>query len=227
MTMKSNSPVRARTSNARWRSIVSLALCGAVSVAAWQACSRQTAVGASDVSPVSLASDAPEDFGVVRDFELTERTGRVVKKSDLAGQVWVAGFVFTRCSGPCPKVTGTMRKLQDELASTHAKLVSFSVDPEYDTPAVLTQYAQQFGADAERWWMLTGPHEVIDAVVPPLLPRNKREPEGSVPVGESVGHNTRLMVVDQHGKIRGFYSGETAEHVELVVARVKFLEQHP
>jgi len=216
-----------RGAASRWRAGISIALCACVGGVAWQACSRGSGVGASDASPVALRSDAPEDFGAVRDFELTERSGRVVKNTDLAGQVWVAGFVFTRCSGPCPKVTGTMRKLQDALAPTHAKLVSFSVDPEYDTPAVLTQYAHDFGADAERWWMLTGPSSVIDAVVPPLLPRNKREAAGSVPVGESVGHNTRLMVVDQHGKIRGFYSGETAEHVDLVVARVKFLEQQP
>lgn len=221
------SPRHARSAIRRWRSIVSLVLCAAVAVAASQACSRPTAVGASDASPVALSADSPENFGAVRDFELTERSGRAVKRADLAGRVWVAGFVFTRCSGPCPKVTGTMRKLQDALAPTHAQLVSFSVDPEYDTPAVLTHYAEQFGADAERWWMLTGPDEVIDAVVPPLLPRNKREPEGSVPVGESVGHNTRLMVVDKQGQIRGFYSGETAEHVELVTARVKFLEQQP
>lgn len=206
---------------------MALTLAVFVAATAWQACSRTTAVGASAASPVALSADSPENFGAVRDFELTERSGRTVKKTDLEGQVWVAGFVFTRCSGPCPKVTGTMRKLQDALAPTHAKLVSFSVDPEYDTPAVLTQYAQQFGADPERWWMLTGSGAVIDAVVPPLLPRNKREPAGSVPVGESVGHNTRLMVVDQHGQIRGFYSGETPEHVELVAARVKFLEQQP
>lgn len=193
--------------------------------ATWLSCSESAAVdNQDDSSPVALAPRSPESLGEIRDFTLTERSGRSVSRADLAGRVWVAGFVFTRCTGPCPKVTATMRTLQDGLLSTNAKLVSFSVDPEWDTPAVLTQYAQQVGADPERWWMLTGPQSVIDSVVPPLLPGNTRAEPGTAPIGESIGHNARLTVVDARGRVRGHYWGETTEHVARIVERVKFLE---
>lgn len=179
--------------------------------------------GDSDASPVALAASSPEALGELADFTLTERSGKSVSKKDLAGQVWVAGFVFTRCTGPCPKVTGNMRKLQDLLASTPAKLVTFSVDPEFDTPEVLSAYASGVGADPERWWMLTGAKETIDALIPSFVPKTQRSAPGEAPIGQHVAHQTRLWVIDGEGRIRGLYSGESDEHLERIAARVRFL----
>ena len=98
-------------------------------------------------------------------------------RDSLLGRPWVAGFVFTRCSGPCPKITGTMRRLQDELSGVDARLVSFSVDPEWDTPDVLRAYADAVGADRERWWFLTGDRSAIYALIsswPNTCRRRKR-----------------------------------------------------
>ncbi|MBI5364428.1 MAG: SCO family protein [Planctomycetes bacterium] len=185
---------------------------------------RESSAGGGGASPVALAERSPEELGELADFALTERSGRSVAKSDLAGTVWVAGFVFTRCTGPCPKVTGHMRKLQDGLVGTRAKLVTFSVDPDYDTPEVLRGYADGVGADPERWWMLTGPKEAIDGLIPSFVPKTQRAAPGAAPIGEHVAHQTRLWVIDGKGRIRGLYSGESDEHLELLLARVKYLE---
>lgn len=177
-----------------------------------------------DESPVALSANSAEALGDLADFALTERSGKPVAKKDLAGTVWVAGFVFTRCTGPCPKVTGNMKRLQELLKGTHAKLVTFSVDPDYDTPEVLRAYAEGVGADPERWWMLTGPRATIDGLMPSFVAKNQRAEPGTAPVGEFVTHQTRLWVIDAQGRIRGIYSGESDEHLELIAARVRFLE---
>ncbi len=96
-------------------------------------------------------------FGDVPDFSLLERNGQPVTKADLLGKVWIAGFIFTRCVEECPLLSSRMAKLQDALATEDdVRLVSISVDPEHDTPAVLTRYAAGFGAHPQRWLFLTG-----------------------------------------------------------------------
>ncbi len=198
--------------------------CGAASLALVATCGRNDSRASSGAN---LEADSPDGFGTVGEFELVERSGRSVRRADLEGRVWVVGFVFTRCTGPCPKVTGHMRELQDELAATQARLLTFSVDPLYDTPEVLRGYAESVGADPERWWMLTGEQRTIDALMPTFLSTNTRTNDGSVPVGSSIAHQTRLSVIDKHGRVRGLYSGESGDQLELIVARVKHLEGEP
>src|SRR5581483_556163 len=96
--------------------------------------------------PRSTPSPEPPDLDFpVGTFRLTERSGRTVTEQDLRGKVWVASFIFTRCTGPCPQVTSTMRRLQselgDELQAGRVKLVTFTVDPEHDDLRKLREYA--------------------------------------------------------------------------------------
>jgi protein SCO1 len=147
-----------------------------------------------------------EDFGSVGDFRLTERSGRTVTQADLQGKIWIASFVFTRCTGPCPQVTGTMARLQSELSGKDGVLlVSFTVDPDRDDLEDLRAYADHFGADKNRWWFLTGPKEVID----PLSEKGfglglQRSAGKDVKPGQEITHSTRLTLVDRHGHKRGF-----------------------
>ena len=81
-------------------------------------------------------------FGVVPDFVLTDQSGRQFdSKEQLAGRVWVADFVYTTCPGPCPRMSSQMRRIQDGVKPGSAfTLVSFTVDPERDTPRQLNDY---------------------------------------------------------------------------------------
>jgi protein SCO1/2 len=92
-------------------------------------------------------------LGTVPPFTLVERSQKAMTRDDLRGRPWVAGFVFTRCGGICPAMTARMKDLRAEAPTLD--LVSFSVDPEHDTPAVLQSYARQHGI-GDRWWLLTG-----------------------------------------------------------------------
>lgn len=175
-----------------------------------------------DRTVLAQKADGAEVFGKVQPFQLVERSGKPVTEATLLGKPWVATFVFTRCSGPCPRITANVAKLQRELAGVDARLVTVSVDPAYDTPEVLRAYADQFGADPDRWWFLTGDEAQIAALsTKSFMTALVRNPEESV--GESITHTTYLAVVDAQGGIRGFYGGETAEGVQEAAARVRWL----
>lgn len=146
------------------------------------------------------------DVGPVGDFSLTERSGRIVRPADLRGKVWVASFVFTRCTGPCPQVTATVRKLQDQLrGQPDVVLVTFTVDPEHDREKELTEYANHFGADPERWLFLTGSTDEVHRVIRESFLLHVEPKPGDVE------HSTRLAVVDRHGRVRGYYDGRQVD----------------
>ena len=96
-------------------------------------------------------------IGPVADFTLTNQDGKVSTLADFTNHVWVADIIFTRCAGPCPRMTGQMRSLQNLLPpDSAAKLVTLTTDPDFDSPAVLKKYGERFSADFSRWTFLTG-----------------------------------------------------------------------
>jgi cytochrome oxidase Cu insertion factor (SCO1/SenC/PrrC family) len=105
-------------------------------------------------------------FGGLPEFSLTAEDGRRVNSSDLLGKVWVANFIYTRCTDTCPLQSARMAELQTTFANERdLRLISITVDPKRDTVTVLAQYAARFQADHDRWWFLTGNQEAIYALV--------------------------------------------------------------
>ncbi len=159
------------------------------------------------VRPPSPAEAEIDPLYTVGDFTLTKSDGRSISRSDLLGKVWIASFVFTRCTGPCPQVSGTMARLQGELADQpDVRLVTFTVDPERDDPGELSRYAEHFGADPRRWLFLTGK----EADVHRLLREGFRVPvekNADGRPGEEIMHSPKLAVVDRQGRVRGYYDG--------------------
>ena len=142
------------------------------------------------------------------EFQFTAQDGSAVSSADFKGKIWVANFIFTRCAGPCPIMTTRMAALNQALGgkTQDVELVSFTVDPEYDTPEVLKEYGKQVGATPERWKFLTGPKDQIETtVMKGFLQALAKEPSGA-PV-----HSTRFVLVDRDGWIRGFPDGNDPE----------------
>src|SRR5437763_1162579 len=101
-------------------------------------------------------------YSVLHDFALTNQNNSIVTLGDLRGKVWVADIIFTRCPGPCRRMTKDMARLQDLWPKeTPVRFVSLTSDPEYDTPAVLKRYAEEYKADLDRWDFLTGTKQQI------------------------------------------------------------------
>ncbi len=140
-----------------WSALV-LVLVGVVVAGTWSLlrgglAGRMPGAGGSPRLPV---------YGSVPDFSLTERSGRWVGGSELRGKVWIANFIYTHCSDTCPLQSGQMARFQAEFAAEgDVRLVSITVDPERDTPEVLSRYADRFGAALGGWLFLTGEKEAI------------------------------------------------------------------
>jgi protein SCO1 len=164
---------------------------------------------AAGCGPRGIPTSRPADLDFpVGSFSLTERSGKTVTEKELLGKVWVASFVFTRCYGPCPAVTGTVQQLQTDLRDVpDLRLVTFTVDPGRDNPGELAKYAAKYGADPERWLFLTGPEEAVHALMKDrfkLAVGRKETPEKE---GDEYDHSTRLSVVDKKGVIRATFAG--------------------
>ncbi len=167
------------------------------------------------------AVSAPAVLGEVGDFTLTERGGKTVSRADLLGKVWIADFIFTRCAGICPLMSGKMKILQDRIGSKeNLRFVSFSVDPEYDTPEVLAKYAERYKADPEKWIFLTGDKKTIHGLSLQhfhLGVGDIPEEERSAP-DQMVSHSSRFVLVDGAGKIRGYYNTDEPSALEKLAA---------
>jgi cytochrome oxidase Cu insertion factor (SCO1/SenC/PrrC family) len=168
------------------------------------------------------------DLNCVGDFALTERDGGTVRKADLLGKVWVASFVFTRCTGPCPQVTATMARLQTDLpAGDDVRLVTFTVDPDHDRADVLKRYADNFGADPKRWLFLTGGRDEIYRLLREGFRVGVEENRGADrQPGREVSHSARLVVVDRKGHLRGYFNGVADDGDDPERAKKEFEENY-
>ena len=155
------------------------------------------------------------DYYAAPEFTLTERSKRTVSEKDLAGAVWVADFIFTHCAGICPTMSANMRKLQDKLPP-EVRLVSFTVDPYNDTPEVLSEYANRYGADRDRWVFLTGKPEDIQQLSVGGFKLALDPNSGSEK--EPITHSSRFVLVDKEGRIRGYYGMDEADALDRLVA---------
>ncbi len=161
----------------------------------------------------------------IPDFSLTERSGRVVTKGDLLGKVWIADFVFTRCSGPCPELSARFQRLQMQFQDQpDLQLVTFSLDPLVDTPSVLHDYANRFHADANRWWFLTTDKE---SAMHDLVKSGFFQTVVPAGDGKELIHSAYLVLVDRKGRIRGAYLGTDAQNQPQLIADAKKLLSEP
>ncbi len=169
-------------------------------------------------------------YGKIPSFHLVNQNQQAFSSQDLHGKIWVANFIFTSCRTVCPLLTQRMKGIQDVLQKMAeqnpkipAHLVSFSVDPERDTPEKLLTFAQKFGVDHQWWTFLTGPlDEVTQTVV-----QGFKISMGKVPIPTPAGkaspsevfeivHGEKFVLVDEQGQIRGYYDSDPSSIQRLV-----------
>ncbi len=163
-------------------------------------------------------------LGTLPGFTLADQDGRRFGASDLRGYVWVAGFIFTRCPTICPAITATMARMQHRARGIEQafRLVSFSVDPDFDTPGVLAGYARKHKASPRMWKLLTGPFDQMKAaVVDGLKIHMADQPQPRQIEGQqdfaSIFHGTHFVLVDQELRVRGYYASDDPDVVDRVL----------
>jgi protein SCO1/2 len=181
---------------------------------------------AGAVLAVALVACAkpPPPGRTLPDFALTGVTTvgtAPLNLSGLAGRVWIADFIYTTCAGPCPLLSANMAGLQKKLPPAIG-LLSFTVDPDNDTPQVLADYARRFGADPKRWLFVTGPQAAQVRLLREgfLLPAVASP---GAPAGQNVSHSTKMVLIDAQGRIRGYYDGDDAASLDKIAVDARSL----
>ena len=127
-----------------------------------------------------------------------------------------ADFVFTNCQGPCPRMSSHMRALQKATLPS-VQLVSFTVDPDNDTPPVLEAYGKRFGANDDRWHLLTGDKNTLNML--------DRDAFHLGTIGAGMDHSTRFVLVDRKGRIRAYYGIAEGDPVARIARDAARLEK--
>ena len=164
-------------------------------------------------------------YGTIGEFNLTNQFGLPITLADLRGHVWVADIIFTRCAGPCLKMSRQMKEIQDSLSpGSKVKLVSLTTDPRFDLPPVLNAYAQRFGADSNRWTFLTGPPaETANLSSNSLkLTAMEKKPEERDTAADLFIHSTVFLIVDKQAQLRGSFE-TTGEEIDTTQVKTKIL----
>ena len=171
----------------------------------------------------------------VADFTLTNQEGQVTTLADLTNHVWIADIIFTRCAGPCPRMTGQMKSVEDMLPKdSDVKLVTLTTDPDNDSPTILKRYGEHFGADFSRWMFLTGTKtEIADLAANSLkMSATSVTTSDQKDAADLFIHTTLFEVVDKHARFRAFFEtgGEDVDWNKIqpkLLATVRRLEREP
>ena len=168
---------------------------------------------------------APDHPRQLVDFTLTDRTGRTITRADLNDKILVVDFLLTSCTLTCPEVNRRMSEIQQLTTNQpDVRFVSITVDPRTDTPAALMKYGDKFGADPNRWFMLTGDKPVLyNLIASSFLAQDLNDPFVYMPGNFS--HTERMAVVDPQGHVQMYFDGMRRETTPAVVAEIARLRK--
>jgi protein SCO1/2 len=150
-------------------------------------------------------------------FSLTDQNGDTITDANLRGNVWIASVFFTQCPGICPMITMKLAELEKAVPSPQVKVVSLSIDPEHDTPAVMKEYAKNMGVDQSRWYFLTGPKTTIYE----LATQGFKLAATPAKEGNSITHTQKVLLVDRDNEVRGVYDTNDDDSMKKLADDVK------
>ena len=165
---------------------------------------------------------APPPIATLGSWELVDEHGKNFGSADLKGKVWIASFFFARCPSLCPKQQQDMGTILAHVEDLDGKpgvapieLVSFTVDPDNDTPEVLTKYMTRLAAPFGKWKFLTGKREVIEEILVKRFLVAMGKPDGTI---GDIAHASKFALVDQNGDLRGFWDTDDLGRGNLINA---------
>jgi protein SCO1/2 len=153
-------------------------------------------------------------------FSFANYNGAIINKDSLLGSIYVVDFFFTNCPSICPVMTSQLTKVQEAYKmDNRVKIVSFSVDPENDTPEQLAAYAEKYDLKDFKWFMLRGEQDSIF----------KTAEEGFMTtatlVNGAIDHSARVSLVDPEGKVRGMYMSTEDTEIEQLIEDIEKLRK--
>lgn len=145
----------------------------------------------------------------------SEKTWAASTKNFL-GRPWIADFIFTRCNGPCPMLSANMARLQNKI-HPHVRLVSFTVDPDFDDENALREYAQRFRAQPKRWLFARAPKKTLHGFINKGLRLGFAEDDKIKPPNFRITHTSKFVLIDAQGHVYGYYDGNDADSLKALL----------
>ena len=160
---------------------------------------------------------------MIPDFVFVNQDSQEVSPSDFEGKIYVSDFFFTSCPSICPPMKRQMLRIYEKYAEEdRVRLLSHSIDPRYDTPEVLKDYAAKLGIEAPRWNMVTGEFKDIQAIAQEYLSVVQEDPDA--PGGYA--HSGNFILIDTQKRIRGYYDGTDPQKVDELMKDIDWLLRH-
>jgi len=159
----------------------------------------------------------------MQDFEFITQDHEKLALEDLEGEWWIASFIYTNCKIACPTMTANLARIQSMMQEENVqpRIVSFSIDPEFDSPEVLKTYAAEYGADLEHWTFLTGyEFSTIKDISVETFQTNLQEGSPENP-NNLTAHGTNFFLVDPEGRIIKKYDGMGVNELDEIVEDLK------
>ena len=157
-------------------------------------------------------------YGQVQNFTLQDSNGKSFTQDQIKGKIWVADLIFTTCMGPCPMMSKKLANLHRSfLLENDVRMVSFSVNPEVDTPQVMKAYAKRYGADTKKWYFLTGSRKEITR----LAVEDFRMGD----LDNILFHSTYFVLVDEPMRIRGYYDSHDDTKIKQLFIDLAYLSK--
>ena len=176
----------------------------------------------SDLNPALVdASAMREEDHRVLDFELINHLGDSVSLEDVAGDILVVDFFFTRCATICPLMTQNLKRVHDRLdVQMPVRILSHSVTPQADSVSVLNRYAEKHGANPALWWFLTGEKTEVYRLARQSYFSCLDEGDGGF---QDFVHTENIVLVDAKGRLRAFYDGTDEKAMSQLFNDLTFL----
>lgn len=178
------------------------------------------------LSPMIANPDGSPDsvFRTVGDFAFPSQTGDTITLDSLKGNIYVVDVFFSTCPGICPKLSAGMQKIQDAFRTTpYVKLLSISVDPEYDSIPVLRAYADRYDAIDHKWYFVTGnKRDIYEFAHREFFFKAAEDSTQEI----KFVHDNTYRLVDKEGRFRGsYYDGTNPQEVDSAIAHIKVLQR--
>ena len=157
----------------------------------------------------------------VSDFNLTNQDGEKRSLDEWNDKIVVADFFFTHCPTICPKMTASLKRVNEAYNDQNILINSFSVDPERDNPEKLKAYTRKFNISTENWDLLTGPKKEIYKLARNSFMLVATDGDGGP---TDFIHSENLVLVDKKKRIRGYYDGTSKNEVDQLIIDIKKLQ---
>ena len=161
----------------------------------------------------------------IGNFSFLDQNGKVFTQEHVKGKVYVVEYFFTTCGTICPKMNAQMQRIQQAYkGSNKVEILSFTVNPKTDTVEQLKRYALDHEANDQQWHFLTGKQEKLYHLArTSFFVLKPAEVENQGDEGSDFIHTNNFVLVDQSGRIRGYYDGTSTKEVNHLIKDIQLL----